>query len=551
VPELLDILAGRAGSNLLSFLRLTRSELEKEPADHTAARDGLLNALALGYDELETLLQQMLNVGDIPRFLDLDRAWQQISDDPAPWEPEDDEDTARSMLARRRAVARLALAMWAMHRVAGASDPTQRSGLSTALQAMANQFGSANAVLQVLEWSLAEDQAPHSKWTSWYLGELPVTPYVPAGRIIPTQEDLLRAALLIGALKVDAGESLDVHSWMRFRRDDVIRIINQLMQESSLWANLIPSAYIASNEGAGLPAVPAAQFGQQLEMLRQALERTMDAVAAADDAASRGARRSEAKVDELIDGIVQRYSGARPVRPIIERRGEVQSRTGPPEESGQELEVLVSKDLLSEDGQEVLGLDFIAADIARELAIWELQWFLAAVPSTAVTTVPAPVGPVIREALHEAGARALRIDLIVGPIGWEFRRQAQLEPLTDEEREQFGQAPIPGVTGRIEDALVLATPLVKDEILLLDTARAIRWEEWPSPGNGIADVQVEFLDADRIRLMTRDSSAGTSAADIEARHELEAQALVRISPRFRVTPRDATGVIRLRLDFAD
>jgi hypothetical protein len=549
VAELLDTLAGRAGSNLLSFLQLTRNELEKEPADHAAARGALLNAIVLGYDELETLLQHMLNAGDSSRFLDLDRAWQQLSDDPTPWESEDETDAGRSTLARRRAVARLALAMWAMHRATGTSDAAQRSGLSIALHAMANHFDSANSVLQILEWALAEDQAPHSKWTSWYLGELPVTPFVPTGRVIPTQEDLLRAALLIAALKIQAGESLDVRSWMRFRREDVIRIINQLMQESSLWANLMPSAHIAPHEDAALPAVPAAQFGQQLEMLRQALERTMDAVAAADEAASRGARRSETKVRELIDEIVLRYSGARPVRPIFERHGEVRSTERPREESIEVFEVLVSKDLLSEDGQEVLGLDFVAADIARELAIWEMQRFLAAVPQTAARTVPAPIGPVIREVLHQAGTRAMTIDLIVGPIGWEFRRQAQLEPLSDQEREQFSQAPIPAVTGRIGDALVMATPLIKSEILLLDTTRAMRWEEWPSAGGGTADVEVEFLDAEHIRLMTGGSFVGTSTSDSEARRELEAQAMVRVAPNFRVTTQDADGVIRLGIDF--
>jgi hypothetical protein len=429
--------------------------------------------------------------------------------------------------------------MWTLHTIRDTPDADRRAPLQEIVLALNGHFESVDLLFLVLDWAIEASQERGSQWTSWFLAEKPIR----KGYFIPTTEELIHVTVLLATMKMSDPETVKPRSWMRGRAQDISAAVIAVQQEGELWEALLPDSHRPS---LGIPgARPTSEFGRRVEWVKTALDAAQQALSAEEDEAIRHAEPSPDKEREFLDEILRRFDAGHPVRPLLRRRDAVRLRRDePPADEAGTIVFYVGKDLLEEGG--TLGLEFIAADVARQLAVLEVERFLAALPQTPIREPGGPIASDITqqaEAVREAGFVP---DLVLGPTTWAFKSKAGITALSDEEREELAGSPIPGVIGRIDDAFAFGNPSVRGEVIVVDTAHAVVWEEWPTADGALLDIRIEFLDADSSRREAARLYPQARQAEItDETNELEKQALVQVTQLYSISPGDLDAVRRI------
>jgi hypothetical protein len=534
-------LAEYAGDSLLTFIGRTIRRHQRHGEASPQLEEPLGASIISAQRQLGELMRMAIDVGDIAGFLHIDNDWQDLFDDEWwDWHDADASESLSTVISRDRAVRRLALAMWARHKVKRGVDTRHEEQLGQVLRGLDRRFETLDVLFDVLDLAESEANTEGGGWSSWWLSEQP-------GRLrvvtFATRDELLQTVLLLATRKVPADDGVTQHAWMLRRKADVDRVSAELGRDAEKWGALVlESGADAMLQGDGTTA--GEDFAARLERLRLFLD---DALRDADDASEqvlREATPSQARIDEFRAEVLSRFVSRRPVRPLVVWRNLAEWIPAEPDDIASLATPYIADKALFV-GEQIQGVDFVASNVARFAAIGEMKAFIAAIPAVEPTTSNGEVATAIDAAIVAAAEDDVHVDLIIVPVAWRYRSGVAITPLDENERKALSPSPIPAVTGRIGEAFVIATPEVHDEMLLIEMARAVKWDEWGAPEDAPLNVVVDFFNRETAERYLEARAVGDQEHKETQITRLESAALITLTPQFRVIGREADAVTRL------
>jgi hypothetical protein len=545
-----DIVAEQGWRWLFEFVNFKLEPQLRETVDADERRR-LAELVVSTFRQIEATLKLSVDRRDYSTLAGIDTRWDDAIEDPWwLWEGSHAvEDELTTNIARWRAVSRLGIAMWAAHEAARDNDQPSRETAILMLRHIGGHFAVLDRLFLTYQWAYEDEHSRQEMhpWTDWYLSQLP------EGRAysIPTTEELMLAVLLLAAERIREGDVVRPRRWMEEQWDQIKTTLEQIESQEGRWAPLLSASVPVS---AGLvPNEPSASqsLEDQVSLLRTVLAVGREKADEARQDEIRRAPPDPAKERELRERILKGFDQQR-VLGYLAREARLTKQLGE-RPAGYERNVLrawLPKQLLITGGR-MVGIDMVAGDLVRASLRAEVQELLKALPSRSDVAVTNEPSVDVREAVRALGistptAAAILIPI---PLVWETKRRLELDPIPEDVMDWLGEPRARRIEGTVGGIPVIDTPLLSDRVWIVDLARAVTWEEWPSDENSGLELSLQYFDRETAMQFLREhpETKDPEQSDEDWERIVRAQVLLQSFNCFRVVQADPEGATELVL----
>lgn len=370
-----------------------------------------------------------------------------------------------------------------------------------------------------------EDRQP---WGDWFLNELPTG----EAHWIPTQAELLFTTVLLSTLLIGTEPpALAPQPWIRWRGDEVDGALQRLEDGAAIWSVLVPVP--ALDTGLASPDLDSLDWWhRRVDVVRTMFSRLKDETEADELDRIRKAPLDPDRVGTFRGNLLTATRQARLVHDLFQVQATVEQLDSPPERRVP----MVSRSWMPKSyftpDSDVIGLDWVAGDLARVTVNSEIQALLATLEGTSRAR-EGPLLESVKAAIRELSEDGLRPSLIVVPIGWDLRRALELPPRhANISHELIPVARMRDFEGVIDDVPVIDFPHVPgDRLWVLDLAAAARMREWPSDEHSGITFELRDFNEQQAREMLNEHPdvRQEGQGDIDAIHSLQERLLLTLT----------------------